>query len=54
MSIEEDFAIGTNFRLCKWLYSMNKIIRYGIFILIVLVYAEHTYAARRNFRGRRF
>ena len=28
--------------------SMNKIIRYGIFILIVLVYAEYTYAARKT------
>ncbi len=28
--------------------SMNKIIRYGIFILIVLVYAEYTYAGRKT------
>ena len=28
--------------------SMDKIIRYGIFILIVLVYAEYTYAARKT------
>ena len=28
--------------------SMNKIIRYGIFILIVLVYVEYTYAARKT------
>ncbi len=28
--------------------SMNKIIKYGIFILIVLVYAEYTYAARKT------
>ncbi|MFQ5686168.1 MAG: BatD family protein [Candidatus Scalindua sp.] len=27
---------------------MNKIIRYGIFIIIVLVYAEYTYAARKT------
>ena len=32
----------------NWLYNMNKIIRYGIFILIVLVYAEYTYAARKT------
>jgi hypothetical protein len=28
---------------------MNNTIRYGIFILIVLVYAEYTYAARKTF-----
>ncbi len=32
----------------NWLYNMNKIIRYGIFILIVLVYAEYTYATRKT------
>ena len=33
----------------NWLYNMNNTIRYGIFILIVLVYAEYTYAARKTF-----
>ena len=32
----------------NWFSNMNKIIRYGIFILIVLIFAEYTYADRKT------